>query len=79
VGDRARVQTAETKIGRVVYQPAVLKSQRDVPYRRDREISSSAINEGAHGLPFRAQHTPSDTRGVEYQRSTLCKNVGARP
>ncbi len=77
--DRTRVQIAETKIRRVVHQSAVLKPQSDVAYHRDREVSSSAINEGAHGLPLRAQHTPTIIRGVKYQSATLCKNVGAHP
>src|SRR5258707_4576927 len=75
--DLPRVQIAETKIRPVVPHSAVLKPQTNGAYHRDRKVSPSAINEGAHSLPLRAQHTPTIIRGVKYQSATLCKNVGA--
>lgn len=77
--DSTCVQIAETKIGCVVHQAAIFKSKRGVLYHRDREVSSPAINEGAHSLPLRAQHTPTIISRVKYQGSALGKNVGAHP
>ena len=77
--DRTRIQIAETKIGCVVHQATVLKSKRGVPCHRDREVGSSAINEGTHSLSLRAQYTPAIISRVKYQGSALCKNIGAHP
>jgi len=77
--DRTCVQIAKTKVGCVVHQAAIFKSKSGVPYHRDREVGSSAINEGTHSLPLRAQHTPTIISRVKYQGSALGKNVGAHP
>ena len=77
--DRTRIQIAKTKVGCVVHQAAIFKSKSGVPYHRDREVSSSAINEGTHGLPLCAQKTPTIIRGVKYQSTALGKNVGTHP
>jgi len=77
--DRTCVQIAKTKVGCVVHQAAIFKSKSGVPYHRDWEVGSSAINEGTHGLPLCAQKIPTIICGVKYQSTALGENVGAHP
>ena len=69
--DRTRVQSPKTEIGRVVHQPAIFKSQGNVLYRWDREVSSSSINEDSYGLTLHTGDKSAIVPGIEDQRAAF--------